>query len=179
MLSNKAIDMLEYNGYSYKSKNDQILFKKAGTDRVGLIIVMIISAVFIALFFALQWLAGLGALIVAFLIFRPLVRRIPGSLKLAIDPEKQTLELDDRSKSFSFEQIKGVYIHSKFVDEYSSAFKSTSEEHQVTIGLEDENENQIPLFKLISDYAKPSKEMNEVYDYLSSVISKEKAYSAA
>lgn len=176
-LSKKAIDMLEYNGYSYKERGDKILFKKSGTDQIGLIIVMIFSAIVIGLFFAIQWWAGLGALIVAVLIFRPLVKRIPGSLKLAIDPGKQTLELDDRSKSFSFKEIKGVYIHSKFVDEYSSAFKSTSEEHQVTIGFE--AQNQVPLFKLISDYPKPSKEMNEVYDYLKSVFSSKKAASAA
>ncbi|WP_425389688.1 hypothetical protein [Ekhidna sp.] len=179
MLSKKATDMIEYNGYSYKSNDRQILFKKTGTDRVGLIIVMIFSAIIIGIFFAIQWWAGLGALIVAFLIFRPLVKRIPGSLKLAIDLAKQTLELDDRSKSFSFEEIKGVYIHSKFVDEYSSAFKSTSEEHQVTIGLEIENETQIPLFKLVSDHAKPSKEMNEVYEYLKTIISNQEASNAA
>ena len=177
MLSKKAIDMLEYNGYSFKAEESQILFKKTGTDRVGLIIVMIISALFIGIFFAIQWWAGLGALVVAFLIFRPLVKRIPGSLKLAISPDKRKLELDDRSKSFSFDEIQGIYIHSRFVDEYSSAFKSTSEEHQVTIGLE--AKNQVPLFKLISDHAKPSKEMNEVADYLKSVMSSEKASSAA
>ena len=98
-------------------------------------------------------------------------------MKLAITPDKRKLELDDRSKSFSFDEIQGIYIHSRFVDEYSSAFKSTSEEHQVTIGLE--AKNQVPLFKLISDHAKPSKEMNEVYDYLKSIISPEKASSAA
>ncbi|MEQ9008601.1 MAG: hypothetical protein RLP12_12000, partial [Ekhidna sp.] len=67
-------------------------------------------------------------------------------------------------------QIFGIYIHSKFVDEYSSAFKSTSEEHQITIGLELDNQKLAPLFKLISDHAKPSKEMNEVYDFLESSI---------
>ncbi|MEQ6168355.1 hypothetical protein AAOE16_14265 [Ekhidna sp. MALMAid0563] len=177
MLSNKAIDMLEYNGYSFKTNGNQILFKKAGTDQMGLIIVMIFTAIVIGIFFAIQWWAGLGALVVAFLIFRPLVKRIPGSLKLAIEPGTRKLELNNRSMAFSFEDIKGIYIHSKFVDEYSSAFKSTSEEHQVTIGLE--AQNQIPLFKLISDHAKPSKEMNEVYDYLKSIISPEKASSAA
>ena len=80
-MAKKAIDMLEYNGYSFKAEESQILFKKAGTDRVGLFIVMIISAIFIAIFFALQWWAGLGALVVAFLIFRPLVKRIPGSFE--------------------------------------------------------------------------------------------------
>lgn len=178
MLSQKAIDMLEYNGYSFNEDNNQILFRKAGTDRIGLIIVMIVSALFIAIFFALQWWAGLGALIVAFLIFRPLVQRIPGSLKLAIEPKKEMLALDNRSISYAFDQIIGIYTHSKFVDEYSSAFKSTSEEHQVVIGLEVENQRQIPLFKLISDHARPSKEMNEVSDFLESCFKSQSAKTA-
>ncbi|MEQ8907119.1 hypothetical protein [Ekhidna sp.] len=169
-LSKKASDMLDYNGYRYKKDNHLILFRKAGTDRVGLTIVIIVSLVFVGLIFALQWWAGLIALIVAFLIFRPLVKRIPGSLKLVIDPEKKIVEIDNRTRAYNFDQIFGIYIHSKFVDEYSSAFKSTSEEHQITIGLELDNQKLAPLFKLISDHAKPSKEMNEVYDFLESSI---------
>ncbi|WP_421763792.1 hypothetical protein [Ekhidna sp.] len=169
-LSKKALDMLEYNGYSFKQKDVQILFRKAGTDRVGLIIVMIVSLVFIVLIFALQWWAGLIAMVIAFLIFRPLVKRIPGRLKLVIDSNKKTVEIDDRTQSYSFDQVSGVYNHSKFVDEYSSAFKSTSEEHQITIGFELENKQLVSLFKLISDHAKPSKEMNEVYTFLEGII---------
>lgn len=172
MLSNKAQDMLEYNGYSFQAKNDQFFFKKAGTDRVGLIIIMVISLIFIGIIFTLQWWAGVLALIIAFLIFRPLVKRIPGSLTLVADIEKRKLEIDNRSESLDFDDIQGVFIHSKFVDEYASAFKSTSEEHQVTIGIEDENGKQISLFKMISDHAKPSKEMNEVHDFLESTLGK-------
>lgn len=175
-LSKRTSDMLEYNGYSFKQKGVQSVFRKAGTDRVGLTIVIIVSLVFVGLIFVLQWWAGLIALVIAFLVFRPLVKRIPGSLKLVIDQEKKTLEIDNRTISYQFDQINGVYIHSKFVDEYSSAFKSTSEEHQITIGFEIENEQLVPLFKLISDHSKPSKEMNEVNDFLEMVIKMERDF---
>ena len=134
---------------------------------------MIICSIFIGVIFAIQWWIGLIALFLAFFIFRPLVNRIPSSLKLLIDPEEQAVEIDSRTKTFRFDQIQGIYIHSKFVDEYSSAFKSTSEEHQITIGLKLDNQQLVPLFKLISDHAKHSKEMNEVHDFLETRIRKQ------
>ncbi|WP_420576624.1 hypothetical protein [Ekhidna sp.] len=167
MLSKKAIDMLEYNGYFLKQDGSRIVFKNSGIDRIGLMIVIILSAIGIVLLTAIVWWAGLIALIIAFLIFKPLVERIPGESKLIIDTANKSFELNNHSGWYSFNRVKGVFVHSKFVDEYSSAFKSTSEEHQVTIGLE-LDEQQLPLFKLISDHAKPSKEMKEVVDFLES-----------
>ena len=173
MLSKKSLDMLEYNGYSFRQSDGQLIFKKAGTDRIGLIIIMIISLLFTAMLFVIQWWAGIGALVIGFLVFRPLVKRIPGKLALALNPKNEEIELDNQSHTRNFHDIRGVYIHSKFVDEYSSAFKSTSEEHQITIGLEEKNGNQIALFKMISDHAKPSKEMNEVHSFLQNTIQKQ------
>ncbi len=162
--------MLEYNGYSFKQTSKQSIFRKTGMDRVGLTIIIILCLIFITLVFALQWWAGFIALAIGFFVFRPLVNRIPGSLKLLIDPDNRTLELDNRTRIFNFDQISGVYVHSKFVDEYSSAFKSTSQEHQITIGLELTNKQLNPLFKLISDHANPSKEMNEVQRFIENSV---------
>ncbi|NQZ76635.1 MAG: hypothetical protein HRT61_11100, partial [Ekhidna sp.] len=75
MLSKKSLDMLEYNGYSFRQSDGQLIFKKAGTDRIGLIIIMIISLLFTAMLFVIQWWAGIGALVIGFLVFRPLVKR--------------------------------------------------------------------------------------------------------
>lgn len=174
MLSKKAIDMLEYNGYFLKQDRSRIVFKNSGIDRIGLMIVIILSAIGIVLLTATVWWAGLIALIIAFLIFKPLVERIPGESKLVIDIANKTFELNHHSGWYAFDRVKGVFTHSKFVDEYSSAFKSTSEEHQVTIGLE-LDEKQVSLFKLISDHAKPSKEMNEVANFLKSCFSSQAA----
>ncbi|MEO9487642.1 MAG: hypothetical protein ABJI55_04620 [Ekhidna sp.] len=93
---------------------------------------------------------------------------------MKINKADGTLKIDDLDPVATFKDVSGVYIHSKFVDEYSSAFKSTSKEYRVTIGLEIKTEQHIPLFKLISDHAKPSKEMNEVQRFLESTIQKGK-----
>ena len=114
---------------------------------------------------------GFGAFLLSLLVFVPLVKRSKGKSRLVIDPSQKVLRINDnhRSMTKSFGEILGVYTHSKYVDEYSSAFKSTNKEYRITIGLEVAHK-QIPLFRLIADHAKPSKEANAVHDFLESLI---------
>ncbi|MEO9872426.1 hypothetical protein [Ekhidna sp.] len=173
MLSKKALDMLEYNGYSMKNDESQISFNHSSTDMIGLMIVLILTFAVVVFLVSVQLFVGLGVAVLAFLIFLPIVKRSKGKFRLIIDKKNKSLSVkeNDSTISKSFQFIDSIFIHSKFVDEYSSAFKSTSEEHRITIGLEMDNKKLIPIFKLISDHAKPSKEMNEVHDYIKSLIS--------
>ncbi|MEP0985881.1 hypothetical protein [Ekhidna sp.] len=168
-LSKKALEMLEYNGYSLKEHNDQITVSHSSFDSIGLIVILFLSLVGIVFLTAIEPWFGIGALVIAVLIFLPIIKRNKGSFKLTADKGKSRFEISGYNHAISFSKITGIFIHSKFVDEYSSAFKSTSEEHRVTIGLVAQNE-QVPVFKLIADHAKPSKEMNEVYTFLEGII---------
>ena len=163
--------MLEYNGYSFKAENNRFVFRHSAIDRFGLTsIIVIIGLVTIALI-VFQPLLGIAALVVAFLIFMPIIKRDKGRSRLEIDGENQILKvnLNDQKVKKSFSEIDSVYTCAKFVDEYSSAFKSTSKKYRVTIGLESGLE-KIPLFKLIADHEKPSKEMNEVHNFLETIL---------
>lgn len=175
MLSKKAQDMLEYNGYSFKNENNQIVFRHSATDSIGLFIILFITLLILITLLLTVPFFGIGALLVSILIFRPIIKRDKGKSRLEIDTEKEVLEVNDNSYHMvnGFNEVTSVYTHSKFVDEYSSAFKSTSKEYRVTIGLE-VNDRLVPLFKLIADHAKPSKEMNEVHGFLEAVIKKGK-----
>lgn len=163
--------MLEYNGYSFRNRDNQFVFKHSAVDSIGLAIVLFIAALLIIFLMAYNVLIGVGGLLLVLFIFIPIIKRSKGRSQLAIDPTKQLLKVVeiDESSTTSFKDVDGVYTHSKFVDEYTSAFKSTSKEYRITIGVE-VDQRQIPLFKLIADHAKPSKEMNEVHEFLETVI---------
>ena len=174
-LGKKALDMLDYNGYSFMRDQNKISFKHSSSDRVGLII-MLVLCLFVSVFlFSIQLIVGLGALLVCVLIFTPLLSRSVGKLAMSINKKDEWISInqpDTHSFKIPFNQVAGIFTRSKFVDEYSSAFKSTSKEYQVTIGLEMDDRKLIPIFKLIADHEKPSKEMNEVAEFLRSEIKK-------
>ncbi len=163
--------MLEYNGYSFKSENNLFVFRHSGFDGIGLGIIIALTVALIVLLIMTLPLYGIGALLLAILIFGPIVKRNKGRSKLEIDANKEVLRINevDQKIEKNFNEIASVYTHSKFVDEYSSAFKSTSKEYRVTIGLEIDN-RKFPLFKLIADHEKPSKEAAAVHDFLERVI---------
>lgn len=164
--------MLEYNGYSYKNEDNQYIFKHSALDAIGLSIVLLITALIVIAIMFINIFIGLGALALSLLIFAPIVKRSKGRSSLIIDPAGQLLKIQENERTINkaFGDVQGVFTHSMFVDEYSSAFKSTSKEFRITIGLEVVG-RKIPLFMLIGDHTKPSKEMNEVHDFLESVIS--------
>lgn len=163
--------MLEYNGYSYKKDNNLYVFRHSAVDSIGLSIIIFIALVMVIILVLVDPLFGAGALVVAFLIFGPIVLRSKGKSRVEIDSGKRVLRIFENSHKTvkGFDEIQSIYTHSKFVDEYSSAFKSSSKEYRVTIGLEIDS-NHIPLFHLIADHEKPSKEANEVHDFLESII---------
>ncbi len=165
--------MLEYNGYSFKSDNNLLVFRHSGTDSIGLSMVIFIALLTVITLFFINPFYGLGALLLSIFIFGPIVKRSKGKSKLEIDTDRQLFKISDNHHKIAkdFTEIQGVYTHSKFVDEYSSAFKNTCKEYQVIIGLELEN-RKIPLFQLIADHEKPSKEANQVHNFLESVIRK-------
>ncbi|WP_436514438.1 hypothetical protein [Ekhidna sp. To15] len=165
--------MLEYNGYSFKSKDQKYVFKHSSIDSIGLSVILLIVTFVVIVLMVYNAFIGVGALVLSLLIFAPIVKRSKGKSSLVIDASQEVLQHNENDIKVTkgFSDIASVYMHSMFVDEYSSAFKSTSKEYQVTIGLEIDG-RKVPLFKLIADHAKPSKEMNAVHDFLETVIRK-------
>lgn len=77
-----------------------------------------------------------------------------------------SIELDQQSLSYASK----IILHSKFVDEYTSSFKSTSEEHSITVKIQLLSGSIFTLFDFHSDYEKPSDEMMEVYKLIKKLI---------
>ena len=71
---------------------------------------------------------------------------------------------------FTFWYIRNLFIKSKFKSEYSSAFKNTSQEFIVTLGIETRSRQFMDLLYLKSDYQEPSEEMNEIHDFFKDIF---------
>lgn len=170
-LSKAAIEMLEDNGYRVKVADKLITFKKP-YDYVGPgILFFLFALVALPLFNTNYWLgAGIFiALVIGVFLHRNLLSKA-STLKLFTRDNK--LEFIDREgkKWFSFWYVRNIFIKSKFKSEYTSSFKSTSQEFTVTIGVELRSKQAMSLLFLKSDYEEPPEEMKEVHDLFMDVL---------
>ena len=163
--------MLDYNGYSFRISGSVILFKK-GHDYVGVGIVAFLSILLIPLLFSIGILIGFlfMALVTGGITFY--FKRFSKFTKLTLDSSKRNIifQSTKEKRRLLYRHVNSVFLHSKFKSEYSSAFKSTNEEHTVTLGVQLNDGVALNLFTMISDYAEPSKEMKEVARYLESTL---------
>ena len=93
-----------------------------------------------------------------------------GKSTVTIDLEKQLLSCGDFHRQM--DAIQSVELHSAYVDEYTSAFKETSEEHEITISIKLDSGYRMNLFIIKSDYSKPSTEIFETYNWVNTLVSK-------
>lgn len=104
-------------------------------------------------------------------------KKMKGKILLEINTEEKRFKIHSRSFTSnwaSIDSINEMSLRSKYVDEYTSAFKNTSEEHQITIELNINGHGVVQVFKFSADYAEPSKEINEVYAFLEDVLNSNK-----
>lgn len=172
LLSKKAIRLLEDNGYRFRNKDNKIIFKRA-TEYISIIVVSFILLIVATPLFLfntlLAWLTiflGIGGLVVRFKYFSKKMNFTVNLLTKKFDFFDNTIELERQSLSYA----KKIIIHSKFVSEYSSSFKSTSEEHEISIRIVLLSGSMFTLFKFHSDYEKPSEEIMEVHDFVKNLI---------
>ncbi|MEQ9402287.1 MAG: hypothetical protein RIM99_01770 [Cyclobacteriaceae bacterium] len=172
LISKKARRLLEDNGYKFRQKENLIVFRRA-TDYIGAIIISIIIIIIATPFFMFNTFLGLLTLSIGF--GGLYIRRKYYSKKMEFTVDLNTqkfdffdneIELENQSLSYASK----IILHSKFVDEYSSSFKSTSEEHQITIRVELLSGSLLTLFHFHSDYSKPSEEILEVYKLIKKLI---------
>lgn len=171
-LSKKAIHLLEDNGYKFKKTDNLIVFKRA-TEYTSIVVVSVIILIvagpmfiFNALLAWLTILLGAAGLYVRFKYYSKKMNFTVNLLTKKFDFFDNQIELERQSLSFA----KKLIIHSRFVSEYSSAFKSTSEEHEVSMRIQLLSGSIFTLFKFHSDYEEPSEHMMEVHDFVKRLI---------
>jgi hypothetical protein len=167
--SKKTHHMLEDNGYSYKYIESICQFNRSSSAAIGVIGVAAFIAVIIVLVIVLDPLYGILAMLLLILGTFGIVKTLVNKPFLLINSDHKTFAIDlpEYNRGWNpVNKVASITLKSKFVSEYTSAFKETSEEHLVTIHLNLDSGRNIMLFKFSSDYAEPTPEINEVYSFL-------------
>ena len=175
-LSKAAIEMLEDNGYRVKVTDKLITFKKP-YDYVGPAILFFLYVLVALPLFGYSYWLGAGIfilLVVGVYLHRNLVSKA-STLKLYTRDNKLEFKNREGKRWFSFWYVRNLYIRSKFKSEYTSAFKNTSQEFIVTIGVEFRSRQSMDLIYMSSDYKEPSEEMNEVHHLFMEVLRQREA----
>lgn len=167
-LSKKAVRMLGDNGYSFKQEGDIYTFTHSSNAAIGVIVMAAFVALFNVLFIIINPIPGTIAFILLIAATITVVKKLVGKTLIEIDIKRKLLAISTRAYTCNWSSVNTVneiILKSKYVDEYTSAFKNTSEEHMVTISLNLNAHGAIQLFKFSADYAEPSDEVNEVYAF--------------
>ena len=170
-LSKEAIEMLEDNGYRVKVADKIITFRKP-YDYVGPGILFFLYVLVALPLFSVNYWLGAGIfilLVIGVFLHRNLISKA-STLKLFTRDNKLDFTNKDGKRWFSFWYVRNLYLRSKFKSEYTSAFKSTSQEYTVTIGVELRSRQSMDLLYMKSDYEEPSDEMKEVHDLFMDVL---------
>ncbi len=170
-LSKAAIEMLEDSGYRVKVTDKLITFKKP-YDYVGPAILFFLFALCALPLFGYSYWLGAGifiTLVLGVYLHRNLISKA-STLKLFTRDNKLEFKNKDGKIWFSFWYVRNLYIRSKFKSEYTSAFKNTSQEFIVSIGVELRSRQTKDLLYMTSDYKEPSEQMNEVHDLFMDVL---------
>ncbi|MEM6642341.1 MAG: hypothetical protein AAF616_05135 [Bacteroidota bacterium] len=170
-LSQPAVAMLEDNGYKVRVSDKLIIIKKPYDFIAPGILFFLYAVVALPLFGFSYWL-GAGVfilLVVGVFLHRNLLSKA-STLKLYTRDNK--LEINNKGGKiwFSFWYVRNLFIRSKFKSEYTSAFKETSQEFVVTLGVELRSKQTVDLLQMSSDYKEPSEQINEVHDLFRDVL---------
>ena len=172
-LSKEAVELLLDNGYRIKASAQKIVIKRP-YDYVGPFILLFLFAIIsLPLFGYSYWLGALvfALLIVGIYLHRNLVSK---ASSLRIDLNNSKIEINNKKgrRWFTTWYIRNIFIRSTFKSEYTSSFKSTSQEFLIVIGVELKSGESIDFIHLLSDYREPSDPMNEVHNFLKTNLSK-------
>ena len=137
-LSQKAIDVLEDNGYHFNSKNNIITIKHS-SGIMGIIVLGIITAFVSIPLFAAGAVYGIGLFVVV--VGYVMIRRVffSSKSKLVINKVNDTFSMK-AGTYFEEDQpltmISAISLKSSFVDKYVTAARNEMEEHLIEIKVE-------------------------------------------
>ena len=149
LLSKKAIRLLEDNGYRYLQKGRTITFKRA-FDYVSIIVVVVLTLLIAFPLFLFNTFLGVLTIVLALGTLIARYTYFAKKMKFVIDLPTQKFNFSDNYISLSNQSLSyasKIILNSKFKDEYTSAFKTTSEEHAITIRLELKSGSGFTCFK--------------------------------
>ncbi|SNS46652.1 hypothetical protein SAMN05421640_0266 [Ekhidna lutea] len=167
-LSQRAIDLLGENGYSFKSRDGKIIIKHR-TGIMGIVVLL-----FVTIFLSIPvFSAGViyGVILIVGVIATIVIKRIFFSQKssLTIDLENNTFTAiigTYHQENQPLKMISTITLHSQFIDEYTTAARNSVEEYLISIRVQLITKEELTLFQLKSEQSEPTPEVNEVYSLL-------------
>ncbi len=176
-LSKEAIHFLEENGYSFRSRNNKIQFKRR-VAYMGAIVLL-----FVTLFLSIPVFAAgtiYGIILIVGVVGSIMIRRIyftkKSNLTIDLDQKTFTAIIDTyHQEDQSLKMISTITMESKFVDEYTTAARNSVEEHLISIKVQLITKEEVVLFQLKSEQAEPTPEINEIYSLLEETVKSAKA----
>lgn len=171
-LSKEAIHFLEENGYSFKSKDRKIIFKRR-VAYMGAIVLL-----FVTLFLSIPVFAAgaiYGVVLIGSVLGAIMIRRIyfTKKSKLILDLESMTFTaiIDTyHQEDQSLKMVSTITLESKFVDEYTTAARNSVEEYLILIKIHLITKEEVVLFRLKSEQSEPTPEISELYSFLEEVV---------
>lgn len=166
--SKKTIQMLEDNEFAVKKDGAFLSFKKVSLAKAILLVPVFFLSLIAVAHIQQHPLKTLVAILIIALITKVIWTRLTKKLHFQIDFSDNTFKFYDYKRNLHWhylQDIEELSWSSKFVSEYASAFKSTSEEHEVSFKIKLKNGRVLTIFKFASDYAEPTKEINELYSF--------------
>lgn len=166
MLSTDAIKYFKESGFKVKQSENELIISHGRSGQyfiAGIGCLLSITCLFIA---TLTPVFGLLLFVVVILITLSEGSKSRGKSNLKIDNKKRTFDSTEsrwgRMKR-PVSEIDEMGIKTDFIDEYTTATKSTSKEYHHTIFITLATGHTIDLFSFAEDYKRPSKEFNETY----------------
>lgn len=170
-LSLSSIRALAENGYRPNFTNQKVQFRKK-YDCIGpFIVFFLFGFIALPLFDFYYWL-GVGVFVSLVLGVFVHYQVFSGKATINIDAKNHNIEIKNRFGDIHvpFDEVSGVFVNSKYKGSFAHVNKGTSEEYNVTVGLELDNQKRHGLFHYRSDQFQPSNEVMEMHDYLKSLL---------
>ncbi|MEO9474896.1 MAG: hypothetical protein ABJG41_05165 [Cyclobacteriaceae bacterium] len=168
-LSSESIKMLDTNGYALKVTDSSISFTKP-RDLNWLIILTGFICVLLGMAFIRNPIPGLvicGSLVALTWLVFLFSRKKPF---FELDLSNQRFRHDQFATPQRIDTITEISIQTHFEKEYASAFKETSEEHSVKLNLTFDSGTKLKILELTSDYKELTPEIEELYNYLKTLL---------
>ena len=169
-LSEKTIDLLSENGYRIVTNENIIKIHQSGSTRTLILLLGIFFCVASLVLTAVTPLFSFLWFLIILSITIYQYNQQKGKSTVIINLEKQFISYGNFQSQMN--AIQSVELHSEYVDEYTSAFKETSEEYHITISIKLEPHYRINLLIIKSDYPEPSAEILETYNWVKALASK-------
>lgn len=160
-LSKEANELLQDNSYQLKQSGEGLEISRWSLDRIVLHVFLLLFMLFMGVV-ATSLHLGLG--VIAWLLIAAVAvwqyENSKRKIKFSINKYSRAIQVANVNLKPS--GIESLDFNSQFVASYTSAFKDTNEEHNISICITTANGHTYEVINFKSDYAEPCEAIREI-----------------